>query len=77
MTGRTCNCQQAATVDIELLTVKDLQQIFKCSQKFARELMHTKGFPTITIGRKMFVEKNKLLKYLERNEGKIVRKINF
>lgn len=33
-------------------------------------LMHSQGFPTVTVGKRLIVEKKKLLKWLDENTAK-------
>lgn len=74
MTAKNSVSTSASPDTIEMLTIKDLQQIFKCSARYARELMHTAGFPSVIIGRKMYVEKTQLMNYLERHKGRKIDK---
>ena len=39
----------------KMLTVKDIQAIFKCGKNQAHEIVHAEGFPSIRIGRKLYV----------------------
>jgi len=56
--------------DIIMYNTKDIQNIFKCGKRQVYELIHTAGFPSIKIGRKILVERQALLKWLEKNKGK-------
>ena len=58
--------------ELEMYTVKDIKEIFKCGQRQAYELMHTPGFPSIRLNTKLVVEKNSLMKWIKQNEGKRV-----
>lgn len=49
----------------ELLTVKQLESLFQISTPRAYELIHSKGFPTVKIGRFYRVDKQKLLKMID------------
>lgn len=55
---------------IQMLDVKDIQGIFKCSKNTAYRLIHSDGFPSIKVGRKMLVPVTSLNKWLAQNEGK-------
>ena len=41
-----------------IYTVADIKRIFKCGLKQAYEIVNTKGFPSIKLGKKIIVEKN-------------------
>lgn len=56
--------------DIIMYTVKDIQDIFRCSLSQAYELVNANGFPTIKIGRKILVEKRALETWLDKSRGK-------
>ena len=56
--------------EIIMYNTRDIQNIFKCGKRQAYELIHTSGFPTIRIGKKLLVEKQALLKWLDKNRGK-------
>jgi hypothetical protein len=58
------------TVDIIMYTVKEIRQIFKCSQTQAYGLVNASGFPSIKVGGKILVEKMALEKWLDKNRGK-------
>lgn len=60
--------------DIIIYDSKDIQRIFKCGLKQAYELLHTNGFPSIQIGRKLYVEQKALEKWLLQQQGKQVIK---
>jgi hypothetical protein len=53
--------------ELTLFTLKDLQEIFHCGKSYAYELINLKGFPRIKIGRKIFVPKDRLMKWLKEN----------
>lgn len=59
-----------STEQMQMLDVKDIQGIFKCSKNTAYKLMHSDGFPSIKIGRKMLISASSLNKWLLQNEGK-------
>lgn len=58
---------QDTTNEKILLTIKDIQEIFQCGKNYAYSLTKLKGFPTIKIGKKIFVPKDKLEKWIEEN----------
>lgn len=55
-----------------MYTTKDLQEILKCGSRTIYNLMHSKTFPSIKIGRKYFVEKNALENWLNKSKGKVI-----
>lgn len=59
-------------VDIILYTKEDIQQIFKLGRDKTYQLMNSRGFPTIKIGRTSYVPKDKLEKWINGNVGKNV-----
>ena len=58
---------QDTTNEKILLTIKDIQEVFQCGKNYAYNLTKLKGFPTIKIGKKIFVPKDKLEKWIEEN----------
>ena len=58
---------QDATNAKILLTIKDIQEVFQCGKNYAYSLTKLKGFPTIKIGKKIFVPKDKLKKWIDEN----------
>jgi excisionase family DNA binding protein len=48
------------------LSANQLAQVLGISRANAYTLMHSKGFPTIQIGKRMVVPKNKLIEWMER-----------
>lgn len=56
--------------DIIMYNVDDIQTIFKISKNQAYNLLHSAGFPTITIGRKLLAPKSKVEKWIDCNVGK-------
>ena len=58
---------QDATNAKILLTIKDIQEVFQCGTNYAYSLTKLKGFPTIKIGKKIFVPKDKLKKWIDEN----------
>ena len=47
------------------LSANQLAQVLGISRANAYTLMHSKGFPTIQIGKRMVVPKNKLIEWME------------
>ena len=58
---------QDATNEKILLIIKDIQEVFQCGKNYAYSLTKLKGFPTIKIGKKIFVPKDKLKKWIDEN----------
>ncbi len=58
--------------EIVMYDSKDIQQIFRCGRTQLYELLNTRGFPTIRIGAKFYVEKKALEKWIAQNQGKRV-----
>ncbi len=58
--------------EIIMYNSKDIQRIFKCGRKQLYEILNTRGFPTIRIGAKFYVEKKALEKWIAQNQGKKV-----
>ena len=48
------------------LSANQVAQVLGISRANAYTLMHSKGFPTIQIGKRMVVTKNKLIEWMER-----------
>lgn len=48
------------------LSANQVSQVLGISRANAYTLMHSKGFPTIQIGKRMVVPKNKLIEWMER-----------
>ena len=51
--------------EIKLLTSKDIQVIFDIGKNQAYALMHSAGFPSIIVGSRIYVEEERLRKWLE------------
>lgn len=58
------------TGENKLLTSRDIQDIFSMGKNQAYTLMHSAGFPTTTIGNRMFVTQVNLEKWLEVYKGR-------
>lgn len=52
--------------EIEMLTVKDIQIFLKISRPKAYELVKSKGFPKIVIGRDIRIDKNDFFAWIEK-----------
>ena len=50
-----------------VLNAVQLARVLGISRSNAYALLHSKGFPTLRIGKRMVVSKEKLLEWLERN----------
>ena len=50
-----------------MLNAKDLVRILRLSRSEAYAYMHSKGFPTTTLGSRMLVRKDKLIEWLDRH----------
>jgi excisionase family DNA binding protein len=48
-----------------ILTVEQLQDFLRISRPKAYELVHTKGFPTVRIGRAIRVPRESLIRWLD------------
>ena len=48
------------------LSANQVAQVLGISRANAYTLMHSKGFPTVQIGKRMVVPKNKLIEWMER-----------
>jgi len=52
---------------MQLLTVKETQSLLRTGRDKTYALMHSKGFPSIKIGRCYFVEAEALQEWLRKN----------
>ena len=52
-----------------MLNAKDLVRILHISRSEVYAYMHSKDFPTTTIGIRMLVRKDKLIEWLDRHTG--------
>ena len=48
------------------LSAEDVSQVLGISRANAYALMHSKGFPTLKIGKRMSVPKDKLIEWMEK-----------
>lgn len=53
-----------------LYNVDDIQQIFKIGRSKAYELMSADGFPSFKLNRKVYVEHEKLMNWVNKMGGK-------
>lgn len=54
----------------KLLTPKDIQCIFSIGKNQAYALMHSSGFPSITINNRIYVTQENLKKWLDTYTGR-------
>jgi len=52
-----------------MLNANQLAAILGISRAGAYELMHSKGFPTLRIGKRMMVQKDQLARWIDRQSG--------
>lgn len=55
-----------------MLNANNIAQTLGISRAGAYELMHSEGFPTLRIGKRMMVSKEHFIKWIERNSGEAV-----
>jgi len=48
-------------------TIKDIMRIFRCGRDKAYEIIHSKGFPKMTVGRTYLVYPDALKKWIQQN----------
>ena len=53
-----------------MLNAEDIQAVMNISRAGAYQLMHQEGFPTIAIGKRMVVPRDKFLAWVEKNTNK-------
>ena len=56
--------------EITLYTVDDIKRIFKIGRTNAYQLMTSSGFPSFRMNKKLYVEKEKLAEWVQKNSGK-------
>lgn len=56
--------------EIVLYTVEDIEDIFKMGRTKAYELMASQGFPSFRLNNRLYVEKEKLSRWIENRTGK-------
>jgi len=54
-----------------MLNADQLSETLGISRAGSYELMHSKGFPTLRIGKRMMVSKDQLIKWIEARSGEI------
>lgn len=52
-----------------MLNAEDIQAVMNISRAMAYQLMHREDFPTIVIGKRMMVPRDKFLEWVELNTG--------
>lgn len=52
-----------------VLNASEVANVLGISRAGAYELMHAKGFPTIHVGKRMMVERDKLLWWMDQQSG--------
>ncbi|MEE1057516.1 MAG: helix-turn-helix domain-containing protein [Acutalibacteraceae bacterium] len=52
-----------------MLSVKELATVLRVSRTSAYELTKTKGFPSIKIGSRVVIPKEKLIEWIDKNTG--------
>ena len=57
-----------------MLTLEDVQGIFRCGRRQAYELLHIPGFPAMKLGRKYLISAKALEAWIQANTGKTVIK---
>lgn len=55
------------------LSTSDVAEFLDCSEKKARELMKSKGFPLLMVGKNMKVLKTSFDKWIEKQENKPIK----
>ena len=50
-------------------TIKDIMRIFCCGRDKAYEIIHSRGFPRMTVGRKFLVSPDALQKWINQNHN--------
>ena len=53
---------------VKMLDIKDVQRILKIGRNSAYNLMQSKGFPSMQIGRKWLISEEALNKWIKDNE---------
>ena len=55
-----------------MLNANNIAHTLGISRAGAYELMHSEGFPTLRIGKRMMVSKDRFIQWIERNSGEAV-----
>lgn len=58
--------------EIKMLTVQEIQEIFKIGKRQAYTLVNLEGFPCIRLGNKLLVPQTELKKWIELQCGRTV-----
>lgn len=56
--------------EIVLYTVDDIRRVFKIGRTKAYELMSAAGFPSFRMNNRLYVEKGKLIAWINKRDGK-------
>ena len=59
-----------------LLTIQDLMKIFQCGKNYAYALTKLPGFPTLQIGKKIYIPAEGLEKWIKENTGTTITLTN-
>ena len=57
---------------MDLYTIQDMMEIFHCGKNYAYRLTKLPGFPVLQIGRKIYIPKKGLEKWIEENMGTVI-----
>lgn len=57
----------------KMLSPKDVQKIFGCSRNKVYQIIESKGFPKIKVGKQYYIPENDLEKWITKNTGNEVR----
>lgn len=57
-----------------LLTLQEVQEIFRCGKRQAYELLHIPGFPAMKLGGKYLISTKALDNWIQKNTGKKIKK---
>jgi excisionase family DNA binding protein len=55
-----------------MLNANTIAQTLGISRAGAYELMHSKGFPTLRIGKRMMVSKDRFIEWIEQHSGEAI-----
>lgn len=56
--------------DIKLYTVNEVAEIFNCSKSTAYNMMKNRNFPTMKIGKRMYITHENLARFIKQNSTK-------
>lgn len=71
-----CEVKQMQTTNMKfclddpMYTISDIQRIFDLSPSCAYRLMHSRGFPSFTLNRRIYVHPERLNEWILRQTGK-------